>query len=677
MRTFAKKPKATQQTTSAKSTIPSRSLPRQNRDIHPILHLQRTIGNQTVQRLLHSKTEDLEASSAINTSTRFALDFSQIPVHANADSNLQPKLKVNAPGDKYEQEADQVMRMPEPQLQRTCPCGSRCHRCKPKQPCQEHERLADEDAADRMAARAMLIGYGIERPPVQGKRTMLSPVAIEALRPTFGPAVGRVHLHRGPSVDQMADNLGARAFSVGEDVYLPRAEASNETSLVAHELAHRVLRPEHRDRLVTKNRSADLQSSFGYFATKKAALGALQFLSGLSAQDFEDTVAAMAKSGNIARLLMTLQDRKHLVRFLRVLGANASHTTKVAVFDAFSHGPPGKRVSFFDLWPGYSLVAFGNTDVAKLGVAGPTASSAQRGSVISSDPTKPFTGSGATGALPSSSPMSLLEMKEMRSQGKDAEEEFGSSGVDQAKYRRIPGLEMLYDWSNPIKGSLSAYLATLTAQERTDQVKVLFGQQIATEFRDYYGKTLPSRIQLIRAAAAATNIEPQLISAVVLAEQRDQSKREDAADYKSATLAGRSSSIGLGQVTTRTAQKHDLFRDSVSPGLRAILTAPGKSGIVPKLLSSDEFNLFAVARYLRVVADIGAGKSLATMPNTKAWVAGIDLHLYAGHSQTWTEDHIKLIGSEYTSKPFDDTLVKGWGDFVLSAYRDVKTANIF
>src|SRR4051794_4919008 len=40
---------------------------------------------------------------------------------------LQTKLKVNQPGDAYEQEADrvseQVMRMPEPQLQRTCTCG--------------------------------------------------------------------------------------------------------------------------------------------------------------------------------------------------------------------------------------------------------------------------------------------------------------------------------------------------------------------------------------------------------------------------------------------------------------------------------------------------------------------------------------------------------------------------
>ncbi|KAF5427245.1 MAG: hypothetical protein C5S41_01695 [Candidatus Methanomarinus sp.] len=56
-----------------------------------ILFLQRTIGNQAVSRLIESRT-------------------------------LQAKLKIGQPGDIYEQEADrmaeQVMHMPEPQVQR-------------------------------------------------------------------------------------------------------------------------------------------------------------------------------------------------------------------------------------------------------------------------------------------------------------------------------------------------------------------------------------------------------------------------------------------------------------------------------------------------------------------------------------------------------------------------------
>ena len=56
-----------------------------------ILHLQRTIGNQAVQRMMQSGV-------------------------------LQAKLRIGQPNDKYEQEADRVadavMRMPDPNIQR-------------------------------------------------------------------------------------------------------------------------------------------------------------------------------------------------------------------------------------------------------------------------------------------------------------------------------------------------------------------------------------------------------------------------------------------------------------------------------------------------------------------------------------------------------------------------------
>lgn len=60
MRTFAKKPKATQQTTSAKSTKPSRSFVGQSRDVSSILYLQRTIGNHAVLRMLQTETENID-----------------------------------------------------------------------------------------------------------------------------------------------------------------------------------------------------------------------------------------------------------------------------------------------------------------------------------------------------------------------------------------------------------------------------------------------------------------------------------------------------------------------------------------------------------------------------------------------------------------------------------------
>ncbi len=60
MRTFAKKPKATQQTTSAKSTKPSRSFVGQSRDVSSILNLKRTVGNHAVLRMLQTETENID-----------------------------------------------------------------------------------------------------------------------------------------------------------------------------------------------------------------------------------------------------------------------------------------------------------------------------------------------------------------------------------------------------------------------------------------------------------------------------------------------------------------------------------------------------------------------------------------------------------------------------------------
>jgi len=69
--------------------------------INHILHLQRTIGNQAVQRLIKKSGIRGQESGV----------------------GIQAKLRIGKPNDKYEQEADrvadQVMRMPEPAIQPT------------------------------------------------------------------------------------------------------------------------------------------------------------------------------------------------------------------------------------------------------------------------------------------------------------------------------------------------------------------------------------------------------------------------------------------------------------------------------------------------------------------------------------------------------------------------------
>src|SRR5919112_1096952 len=53
-------------------------------------------------------TADDEATLASNESTGAEYHFGQVPVYASVPRSIQPKMKVGAPGDRYEQEADHV-----------------------------------------------------------------------------------------------------------------------------------------------------------------------------------------------------------------------------------------------------------------------------------------------------------------------------------------------------------------------------------------------------------------------------------------------------------------------------------------------------------------------------------------------------------------------------------------
>ncbi len=90
MHTFAQKPTTTQQIAPAKAKVPSRAHFGQSPEVSSILHLQRTIGNQAVQRILHPNAEELEGGLASTNSSRFGHDFSRIPVHASSSVQWEP-----------------------------------------------------------------------------------------------------------------------------------------------------------------------------------------------------------------------------------------------------------------------------------------------------------------------------------------------------------------------------------------------------------------------------------------------------------------------------------------------------------------------------------------------------------------------------------------------------------
>jgi hypothetical protein len=339
--------------------------------------------------------------------------------------------------------------------------------------------------------------------------------------------------------------------------------------------------------------------------------------------------------------------------------------------------------------------------------------------LVSADPSAPFTGDGATGKLASkdgSMPAGDLaalatydgarkartslvgESDRLVRDKYDPDQKLaGAAELDrraaidaqiatnEARLKKtndvMNGLEPIWSkYKNPLsddpKGNDDPK-AHFDEKTREQQAELLLNQPIATIHKDAYGDALPTRAEVIGAAAARYNLDPAVLSGMILNEQRDQSRREDLADYAGATLGKGDTSIGLGQIMVSTAMKNgsDLLSDTVDPKTRASLT----HNDVAKLLTSDDHNIFATARYLRGLADAGAkiGADPKALLVTRSVLPNVDFAAYAG--KAWNDDNIRAIGSEYSSKPWDDVLmpIHNWPEYVLDAVDDVRRTGIF
>jgi hypothetical protein len=192
-----------------------------------VLNLQRTIGNRAVTKLIES-------------------------------GQLQAKLKIGRPNDRYEQEADtvadKVMRMPETKVQREC------------QGCEE-EKIQTKPLAEHITPLVQRQGTEEEKEeePLQTKRTgdntsegtpsiesqisslrgggrALSSSERAFFEPRFGHDFGGVRIHAGTSKSSIARSINAKAFTSGSDVVFGEGEYSPGTPsgqrLLAHELTH-------------------------------------------------------------------------------------------------------------------------------------------------------------------------------------------------------------------------------------------------------------------------------------------------------------------------------------------------------------------------------------------------------------------------------------------------------
>jgi hypothetical protein len=156
---------------------------------------------------------------------------------------MQRKLAINRPGDRYEQEADriadQVMRMPAPQLQRACSCGGACASCSAGlEDTDEHVQTKRVDAHAMADATVPPIVDDVLTSP--GKP--LDAATRSYFEPRFGVDLSTVRVHTDARAAESARAVNALAYTVGRDVVFGSggfaAGTPDRQHLLADELAH-------------------------------------------------------------------------------------------------------------------------------------------------------------------------------------------------------------------------------------------------------------------------------------------------------------------------------------------------------------------------------------------------------------------------------------------------------
>lgn len=153
---------------------------------------------------------------------------------------LQTKLKIGEPGDKYEQEADQVaeqvMRMPETSIQR---------RVRPQK---EEERIVQRKTISNQAfpfeqqQESSIVLSNVNKHPaesdlIKGGERLLPSVA-EFYETRFGRDFSSVRVHTGETSLRYNDALNAYAFTYGSHIWLGTGLQQQPSNILAHELAH-------------------------------------------------------------------------------------------------------------------------------------------------------------------------------------------------------------------------------------------------------------------------------------------------------------------------------------------------------------------------------------------------------------------------------------------------------
>jgi|GEM_PF-3051340 len=173
------------------------------------------------------------------------------------DLGIQTKLKIGEPGDKYEQEADriadEVMRMPEPSVQRQIELEE-----------EEEEMIQRKAIVNSISSGSQdelevpSIVHEVLRSPGQS----LAPSTCKFMESHFGHDFSQVRVHTDAKAAKSAKVVGAIAYTFGRNVVFSAGQYSPSSTkgkkLLAHELTHVVQQGSSQLQQVYVNKRPDI-----------------------------------------------------------------------------------------------------------------------------------------------------------------------------------------------------------------------------------------------------------------------------------------------------------------------------------------------------------------------------------------------------------------------------------
>lgn len=240
------------QTTKAKSAVEKTTASSSQRNIHPAEELQDMFGNRALSNLIESQNLPNQPTNTsanllrqqISPANNSAIQRRPLfrglshELTGNEQGNLvQTKLTVNQPGDKYEQEADQVAAQVVKQINHPISQNSNNSDTEAI-----HSQQLMRKAAPNPTQRIVQSDVEASLQKASGKGQSLPDNLQQPLEQAFNADFKQVRIHTNQQADQLSQSLQAKAFTRGKDIFFRQGEYNPNNQqgqeLIAHELTH-------------------------------------------------------------------------------------------------------------------------------------------------------------------------------------------------------------------------------------------------------------------------------------------------------------------------------------------------------------------------------------------------------------------------------------------------------